>query len=210
MGTTEKKIRNRSHKYEINLQIKKLVKSPQNKMEKGAVLAPSLFTLKGLLILDNHGRRILAHYYDPETLTTRQEQSSFERKLFRKTSKTNVEVLLHEGFPIVYKPSVDLYFYVIGASGENELMLQSVLQCLFDSLNILLRKDVEKKTVFQNLGTVMLTIDEICDGGIIMEHDPCKVASRVTVRSEDLPLGEQTVSQVLQNYKEQLKMSLLR
>ena len=59
-------------------------------------------------------------------------------------------------------------------------------------------------------GTVMLAIDEICDGGIIMEHDPCKVASRVTVRSEDLPLGEQTVSQVLQNYKEQLKMSLLR
>ena len=43
-----------------------------------------------------------------------------------------------------------------------------------------------------------------------MEHDPSKVASRVTVRSEDLPLGEQTVSQVLNNYKEQLKMSLLK
>ena len=43
-----------------------------------------------------------------------------------------------------------------------------------------------------------------------MEHDPYKVASRVTVRSEDLPIGEQTVSQVLNNYKEQLKMSLLR
>ena len=70
---------------------------------RGAVFAQSLFTFKGLLIHDNHCRRILAHYYDPETLSTRQEQSSFERKLFRKTSKTNVEVLLHEGFPIVYK-----------------------------------------------------------------------------------------------------------
>jgi hypothetical protein len=117
---------------------------------------------------------------------------------------------LHEGLPIIYKPSVDLYFYVIGAAGENELMLQSVLQCLFDSLSILLRKDVEKKTIFQNLGTVMLATDEICDKGVIMEHDPYKVASRVTVRSEDLPIGEQTVSQVLNNYKEQLKMSLLR
>ena len=109
-----------------------------------------------------------------------------------------------------FRPSVDLYFYVIGAAGENELMLQSVLQCLFDSLSILLRKDVEKKTIFQNLGTVMLATDEICDKGVIMEHDPYKVASRVTVRSEDLPIGEQTVSQVLNNYKEQLKMSLLR
>ena len=110
----------------------------------------------------------------------------------------------------LFRPSVDLYFYVIGAAGENELMLQSVLQCLFDSLSILLRKDVEKKTIFQNLGTVMLATDEICDKGVIMEHDPYKVASRVTVRSEDLPIGEQTVSQVLNNYKEQLKMSLLR
>merc|ERR1711936_111929 len=192
-------------KYEI-----KVTNLPDNKMENETFLAPSLFTLKGLLILDNHGRRVLGYYYDPNILSTPKEQSTFERKLFKKTSKTNVEVLLHEGLPIIYKPSVDLYFYVIGAPGENELMLQSVMQCLFDSLTILLRKDVEKKTIFQNLGTVMLATDEICDKGIIMEHDPCKVASRVTVRSEDLPLGEQTVSQVLNNYKEQLKMSLLR
>ena len=64
-------------------------------------------------------------------------------------------------FLFIFRPSVDLYFYVIGASGENELMLQSVLQCLFDSLNILLRKDVEKKTVFQNLGNYSKRKDKI-------------------------------------------------
>ena len=82
------------------------MKSNQNsvgKMENGSILAPSLFTLKGLLILDNKGRRVLAYYYDPEVLSTQKEQSTFERKLFKKTSKTNVEVLLHEGLPIIYK-----------------------------------------------------------------------------------------------------------
>ena len=82
------------------------MKSSQNsveKMENGSILAPSLFTLKGLLILDNKGRRVLAYYYDPEVLSTQKEQSTFERKLFKKTSKTNVEVLLHEGLPIIYK-----------------------------------------------------------------------------------------------------------
>ena len=72
-------------------------------MEDGTVLAPSLFTLKGLLILDNHGRRVLGYYYDPQILSTPKEQSAFERKLFKKTTKTNVEVLLHEGLPIIYK-----------------------------------------------------------------------------------------------------------
>ena len=66
---------------------------------------------------------------------------------------------------------MDLYFYVIGAPGENELMLQSVMQCLFDSLTLLLRKDVEKKTIFQNLGTVMLATDEICDKGVLKDRN---------------------------------------
>ena len=82
------------------------MKSSQNsveKMENGSILAPSSFTLKGLLILDNKGRRVLAYYYDPEVLSTQKEQSTFERKLFKKTSKTNVEVLLHDGLPIIYK-----------------------------------------------------------------------------------------------------------
>ena len=187
--------------------------------------------MKGILILDSHGKRVLGHYYDPEVLSSLQEQSAFERKLYKKTMKTNVEVLIHQGFPIVYKyklmklscqiddgfdgfcfsrPNVDLCFYVIGAQGENELMLQSVLQCLFDSLRFLLRKDVEKKSVMQNLGTVMLAVDEICDHGIIMEFDAHNVARRVVIRADDLPIGEQTVSQVFQNYKEQLKMSLMR
>ncbi len=62
----------------------------------------------------------------------------------------------------------------------------------------------------QNLGTVMLAVDEICDHGIIMEFDAHNVARRVVIRADDLPIGEQTVSQVFQNYKEQLKMSLMR
>lgn len=174
------------------------------------ILPPSLFTIKAILLLDSHGRRVLAHYYDPTILSTLQEQTKFEKKLFKKTVKTNVEVLLHDGFPIVYKQNVDLYFYVIGAPGENELMLHSVLNCLMDSLNLLLRKNMEKKSVFQNLGTVMLATDEICDKGVIMEFDAKQVVNRVIIRSDDIPLGEQTVSQVFNNYKEQLKMSLLR
>merc|ERR1712037_900179 len=51
---------------------------------------------------------------------------------------------------------------------------------------------------------------EMIDGGMIMECDPQQVVSRVALRADDIPLGEQTVAQVLQSAKEQLKWSLLK
>ncbi len=62
---------------------------------------PKLDIIKGLLILDSNGRRVLAHYYNSGLST--KEQRSFEKKLFRKTFKTNVEVLMLEGFTVLYK-----------------------------------------------------------------------------------------------------------
>ena len=44
-------------------------------------------------------------------------------------------------------------------------MLNAVLTCLFDSLSIMLRKNVEKRHLYDNLDLVMLTLDEICDDG---------------------------------------------
>nr|DBA32757.1 TPA: hypothetical protein GDO54_000524 [Pyxicephalus adspersus] len=128
---------------------------------------PTLYTVKAVLILDNDGERLFAKYYD-ETYPTVKEQKSFEKNIFNKTHRTDSEIALLEGLTVVYKSSIDLYFYVIGSSHENELMLMAVLNCLFDSLSQMLRY------------------------------------------GDDVPLTEQTVSQVLQSAKEQIKWSLLR
>ena len=56
----------------------------------------------------------------------------------------------------------------------------------------------------------MLALDEMIDGGMILESDPAMVISRAALRSDDIPLGEQTVAQVLQSAKEQLRWSLLK
>ena len=115
-----------------------------------------------------------------------------------------------DGLTILYKSSVDLFFYVMGSSYENELLLMSALDVLFDSLNMILKKEFEKKALMEHLDMVMMAVDEICDHGILLEHDPQVkkntklatigsqvVVSRVTVRSyDDLPLGEQTVAHV--------------
>ncbi|CAF1019577.1 unnamed protein product [Adineta ricciae] len=159
------------------------------------ISVPSLYVIKGIIILDNDGNRLLAKYYN-QSYATIKEQKEFEKSLFNKTHKGSGDVILLDNWTIVYRNNVDLLFYVVGSTDENELMLNSVLTCLFDSLSTMLRKNVEKRYLYENLDLVMLTLDEICDDGIVLESDPMLIAQRVQLRQDDVPLGEQTVTQV--------------
>ncbi|KAH0626781.1 hypothetical protein JD844_001977 [Phrynosoma platyrhinos] len=125
---------------------------------------PSLYTVKAIFILDSFGQRLLAKYYD-DTFPSMKEQKSFERNVFNKTHKTDSEIAFLEGLTIVYKSSIDLFFYVVGSPHENELMLTSVLSCLFESLSHMLR--------------------------VILESDPQQVIQKLNFRtvSEPAPYG---------------------
>ncbi|RXN10044.1 coatomer subunit zeta-1 [Labeo rohita] len=85
-------------------------------------MEPSLYTVKAVLIMDNDGERLYAKYYD-DTYPTVKEQKAFEKNIFNKTHRTDSEIALLEGLTVVYKSNIDLYFYVIGSSHENEAML---------------------------------------------------------------------------------------
>ncbi|XP_028339756.1 coatomer subunit zeta-2 isoform X2 [Physeter macrocephalus] len=120
------------------------------------------------------------------------------------------EIAFFGGMTIVYKSSIDLFLYVVGSSYENELMLMSVLTCLFESLNHVLRKNVEKRWLLENMDGAFLVLDEIVDGGVILESDPQQVIQKVNFRADDSGLTEHSVAQVLQSAKEQIKWSLLK
>ncbi|XP_041827000.1 coatomer subunit zeta-2 [Melanotaenia boesemani] len=182
---------------------------------------PSLYTVKAAFILDNDGNRLVSKYYDPELHPSMKEQKNFEAKVFNKTHKADNEIAFLEGMTIVYKSSIDLFFYVVGSAQENELMLMAVLNCLFDSLSHILRKNVERKCLLDNMDGVFLVFDEIIDGGVILESDPQQVLQKVNYRADENPLTEQSVTQqlteklaltsnVLQSAKEQIKWSILK
>jgi len=173
------------------------------------LLEPTLYCIKGIAILDNDGNRILAKYYD-NSFPSVKEQKTFEKNLFNKTHRANAEIIMFDGFTCVYRSNVDLFFYVIGSSQENELLLMNVLNCLYDASSQILRKNVEKRTLLDSIDMILLAVDEICDNGILFEADPSAIVQRVALRQEDIPLGEQTVAQVLQSAKEQIKWSLLK
>ncbi|XP_043530688.1 coatomer subunit zeta-1-like isoform X4 [Chiloscyllium plagiosum] len=170
---------------------------------------PSLYTVKAIIILDNDGERLHAKYYDDAYPSTK-EQRNFEKNIFSKTHKSDSDIAFLEGLTIIYKSSVDLYIYIVGNSQENELMLMAVLNCLFDSLSQMLRKNVEKKSLMENMDGLLLILDEVVDGGVILESDPQQVIQKVNFRVDDTPLTEQSMAQVLQSAKDQIKWSLLK
>lgn len=82
---------------------------------------PTLYIIKGIAILDNDGNRLLAKYYDPSVFPGVKEERKFEKDLFQKTHRANAEVIMLDRLTCVYRSNVDLFFYVMGMSHENEV-----------------------------------------------------------------------------------------
>lgn len=179
------------------------------------VVDPTCPTVRNVLLLDSEGKRIAVKYFTPDWQTV-SAQANYEKAVFAKTSRTNArgeaEIIMFDDHLVVFKTLGDLTFYVTGSQEDNELILYTVLQAFYESVSFLLRQQVDKKTVLENLDLVLLAVDEIVDAGLILETDPQVVAARVSMRGADaeVPITEQTFSQALATAKEHLARSLLK
>ncbi|KAK3047483.1 Golgi-to-ER vesicle coat component [Extremus antarcticus] len=156
----------------------------------------SLFSVNAILILSNDdSSRILVKYYSPPHIPHNaqgnnypganpypsvKDQKAFEKGLLEKTAKQTTDVILYDNKVVVFKMESDVMLYVVGGADENEIMLYNVILALRDSLNILLKNSVDKRTLIENYDLASLCIDEIVDDGIILETDPVVIASRVS------------------------------
>ncbi|XP_056405001.1 coatomer subunit zeta-2 [Hyla sarda] len=156
---------------------------------------PTLYTVRAVIILDQDGNRLVAKYYDC-TFPSLVEQREFERKIFHKTHRSESEVVLVDGVTALCQRSADVLCYIIGGPDENELMLLSALTCLCESLCHILRKNVDRNLLLENMDTVFLILDEIIDQGVILECESQKVIQRLNFKT----VSEQAFGFVLFDY----------
>ncbi|CAO3651603.1 unnamed protein product [Mucor hiemalis] len=130
----------------------------------------SLYSIKAVILLDAEGNCVLAKYYGTEN-TTLKQQKQFEKGLFDKTKRAQGEVILYDNQVVLYRSNIDIFFYVVGSMEENELILLSMLNAFYDAVSTLLRYQVEKRSIMDNLNLVILCLDETVDGGIILETE---------------------------------------
>jgi hypothetical protein len=119
------------------------------------------------------------------------------------------EILLHDGFVVLYKMIQDVTVFVLCDQDENELIMLSILSTIEDALTMLLKKQMNRITLMENMDLLLLTLDEICDDGLIFETEFPSVAQRVAMKGveHEVPLAEQTFSQALQSATDQLVQS---
>jgi hypothetical protein len=105
-------------------------------------------------------------------------QTRFEKGLLAKTAKQTGDILLYDNRIVLYKMESDVALYVIGSLDDNEVLLYNVLLALRDSLHLLFKQSVDKRTIIENYDLVSLAIDEIVDEGVVLETDPTIVVQR--------------------------------
>jgi len=88
----------------------------------------------------------------------------------------------------------DVRVILVGTETESELVLAHYTEGIYQALSHLMGGVTDRGMVLDNLELVLLLIDEHCDGGIILETDPSRLAGSVLLRDEHEP--NETVSGV--------------
>ena len=161
--------------------------------------------VKGVIVLDDEGRRIIAKYYNQEMnvgIQTNPQQKAFEKQLFTKSNKQDGgssaklnmyenDIMNVEDYVAVFRCYTDMTIYVLGdGKSDNELVLASILDTIHECFDQVFKHQIERKSLINNMTGVILVIDELIDQGIVMQLDSATILTRIN--SKDAPGGEGT------------------
>jgi len=175
---------------------------------------------KGVVVLDNEGRRIYSKYYNPpRDLATHTAQQLFEQQLHAKTLKTNPsnqvsEVLIIEPFVAVFKILNDVTVYLLGDNEENEILLASLLDSLTESLEMLYKGELDRRRILEEVDLLVIAVDESFEDGLVMCCDAMSIVERVVMRegatSTKTAKKEGAFERAIQNAKDAITKTLMR
>jgi hypothetical protein len=176
--------------------------------------------ISAIIITDTDAERLVAKFWSPSDFPDAAAELEFEKRLYKKIkaagsgARADAEVLVLEGFTVVFKAGPDVTFAVVGPGEENDLMLVAVLDALWDTMSLLLKGAVEKRTILAQLELLLLALDELVEGGVPFELDPHTIEARVMLRGavpETISsYNEMTLSTVADKFQDKLKKQFVR
>lgn len=181
-----------------------------------------------LLVLDIDAKRLAVKYVgaSKSRFADVEAQKKFEKKVILKLPKPSVtgratenDVALVDDLLVLYKMCNDVYVCVVCNETENELTISQLLEGMYQAISAscqtgFVSTSVTKTSILECLDQVLLVLDEVTDGGIILESDEEKIGNRIRMIEEveggrDESAPEAVLKQATQAAKKRLLDSLL-
>lgn len=144
--------------------------------------------IKCIFFYSQTGSRITAQYYDnsiPE-----EKRTDFENAIYTRASANfDAQVMQHDEYIVVFRKSDDVCAFIVGDLKCNELLLDEVLDTIFNALSLVFKK-VTSETLVQQIDLLYLLLDETIEQGYIFEGDPEIVAARVLLKNDNAFQGK--------------------
>lgn len=175
-------------------------------------------SISSVVIVDDRGQRIAARYYSDQlqTLPSQQKlEAALLQKALKSTASGEADIVLFDGHVAVMRDGKDVHLFVTGDQDENEIILVEVLGALYNALTALLPGgSLDSRNMMEKLDVVLLVLDELVDGGVILEIEPSAIVNRVGMKGTEgsasasampgVPGASTTPQQALLSFKEQM------
>lgn len=86
-------------------------------------------------------------------------------------------------YTVFYRVSSDVTIAVVGPSNVNELVLDSLVEGLYEAATELYKPSLDKRAVLEKYELACLLINEAVDGGVVLEADSGELVVRVGVHA---------------------------
>ena len=175
-------------------------------------------SISSVVIVDDRGQRVAARYFSDglQTLASQQKlEASLLSKALKSTAAGEADIVLFDGHVAVMRAGKDVHLFVTGDPDENEIILVEVLNALYNALSSLLPGgSLNSRAMMERLDVVLLVLDELVDGGVILEMESSAIVARVGMKGTEgsasasvmpgVPGSSTTPQQALLSFKEQM------
>ena len=129
--------------------------------------------IKFIIILDNSGKIIYSKYYIDKSI---EKQREFEKQLCYQVKNLNIipdelDIFSVEDFNIFVKMIGEVTYFIGIDEDDNECLGHNFCRIFENCLSTVLGDNFERTKIFDNLGKIMLIIDEMVYNGIVINTD---------------------------------------
>ena len=142
--------------------------------------------IKFIIILDNSGKLIYGKYFIDKD---QERQREFEKQLCFQVKNLNIsqgelDIFNIDDYNILVKIIGEIAYFIGLNENDNECLGYNFCKIFENCVGNITNDNFSRQKIFDNLGKIMLIIDEMVDNGLIINSDPDSIEKLISHQDE--------------------------